>query len=364
MDLSALELDEEVKAFLKSQTDFTIDGVSQEGGNCDIFFGDHRIFGRRIALKVYYGSDESTSHYEAQALVALDHPNILRVRDARRIGPYYSYFMTDEIDGGDLEKCFRNKELDLRDKLNAIHGTLNGLTELHKDAISIVHRDLKPKNILLYRETKQPLIADFGSIKHFDLELGYVTGSKTTLIYTPLEVFDGHRHSKQSDLYQVGVGLFQILGGFFPDTYDAWLTEKERKRRDSIVDGFDRSVFIEKVIQRLVTQNKLLRLDTLPDYLDPQIVKVISKATNARLQTRYSTTGEFMADLMKAQVQLTNWKESDDALYADKQNGDKYRVVCGNKGYFVEKRGILGMWRRSGDFADSRRELCQSVNNK
>lgn len=363
MDLSALELDDEVKAFLKAQGDFTIDRVSQEGGNCDIFFGEHKIFGRRIALKVYYGADESNSHYEAQTLAGLDHPNILRVRDAKRIGPYYSYFMTDEIDGGDLEKCFRNGELDLKQKLNVTHGTLNGLTELHKDAVSILHRDLKPKNILIYRETRQPLIADFGSVRHFDAELGYVTGSKTTLIYTPLEVFDGNRHSRQSDIYQVGVSLFQILGGFFPDNYDDWLTDRERFRRDAILDGFDRSVFVEKVIQRLVTQNKLLRLESLPDYLDDKIVKLVRKATHSNLATRFKTTAEFMADLLKTQVQLTNWSEKGDELYAEKHNGHQYRVVAATKGLCIEKKGFLG-WRRSGDFCDNRRDLCQQVNSK
>lgn len=363
MDLSSLELDEEVKAFLKDQSDFTIDRISQEGGNCDIFFGDHKIFGRRIALKVYYGSDESSSHYEAQTLAGLDHPNILRVRDAKRIGQFYSYFMTDEIDGGDLEKCFRNGELDLKQKLNIIHGTLNGLTELHKDAVSIVHRDLKPKNILVYRESRQPLIADFGSVRHFDTDLGYVVGSKTTLIYTPLEVFDGHKHSRQSDIYQVGVTLFQILGGYFPDTYDEWLTEREKSRMDAIVDGFDRSVFLEKVIQRLVTQNKLLRSDSLPDYVDTSLARLISKATHSNLQTRYQNTAAFMADLLKTQVQLTNWNESGDELYAAKPNGERYRVVCGKKGYSAEKHGMLG-WRRKGDYSDCRRNLCQVINGK
>lgn len=363
MDLSALELDDEVKVYLNEQTEFSIDGVSLEGGNCAIFFGDHKIFGRRIALKVYYGTDESSSHYEPQTLAALNHPNILRVWDAKRIGPYYSYFMTDEIDGGDLEKCFRNGDLDLKQKLDIVHGTLNGLTELHKDAVSILHRDLKPKNILIDRQTKRPLIADFGSVRQFNIELGYVIGSKTTLIYTPLEVFDGHRHSRQSDLYQIGVTLFQILGGFFPDTYDDWLTEREKVRRDAIYDGFDKSVFVEKVIQRLVTQNKLLRFDSLPDYLDDKIVRLVRKATHSSLETRFKTTAEFMADLLKTQVQLTNWSENGDELYAEKHNGHKYRVVNANKGLCIEKKGILG-WRRSGDFCDDRRNLCKQVNDK
>ncbi len=161
----------------------------------------------------------------------------------------------------------------------------------------------------------------------------------------------------------MGVTLFQVLGGYFPDTYDEWLTDREKTRRDAIVDGFDRSVFVEKVIQRLVTQNKLLRINSLPDYLDGNIVKLVPKATHSNLQTRYQTTAALMGDLLKAQVQLTNWNESGDELYAVKPNGEKYRVVCGNKGHCLEKKGILG-WRRKGEFSDSRRDLCQQVNDK
>jgi serine/threonine protein kinase len=360
MDLSELGLDDEVKDFLNTQKDFTIDRVSQEGGNCDIFFGYHKIFDTRIALKVYYGNDKSKSHYEPRILSKIDHDNILRVRDAKRIGDYYSYFMTDEIDGGDLEKCFLQGNLDLKDKLNIVHGVLNGLTELHTVKVSIVHRDLKPKNILVYEDSKQPLISDFGSIKQFDSELGYVAGSKTTLVYTPKEVFEENRYTKQSDIYQVGVSMFQILGGYFPGAYFDWLNEKEKNKYKAIIGGYEQSVFLEKVIHKLVTKNRLLNFDSLPKYVDKRIIKVIQRATNPKLHVRYSNTGEFMNDLFKVQKRLTNWVESDNVFYATKFNGNELRVVEGKKGFSIEKKG--SGWRRSGGFSDNIEELFALIN--
>jgi serine/threonine protein kinase len=362
MDLSELGLDEEVKIFLKSQTDFTIDRVSQEGGNCDIFFGYHKIFDRRIALKIYYGNDKSKSHYEPRILSKINHDNILKVRDAKRIGDYYSYFMTDEIDGGDLEKCFLKGELNLKDKLNIIHGVLNGLTELHKDSVSIVHRDLKPKNILVYNDTKQPLISDFGSVKQFDVNIGSVSGSKTTLVYTPKEVFFENRYTKQSDIYQVGVTMFQILGGYFPRSYYDWLNEKEKGKFNAVIGGYEQSVFIDKVIQKLVTKNNLLKLDSLPKYIDKRIIKIIQKATNPKLQVRYSNTGEFMNGLFKVQKRLINWYESDDVFFATKHSGDELRIVKRNKGYSIEKKGSGG-WRRNTCFSDNVDKLFEKINN-
>ncbi|MCD8529313.1 MAG: hypothetical protein LRY25_00260 [Flavobacterium sp.] len=84
MNISDLGLDPEVEKFLNEQSDFVIDRVSQEGGNCDIFFGEHKIFCKRIALKVYYGNPKDTSHNEPKILSKLDHPNILKVMDDKK----------------------------------------------------------------------------------------------------------------------------------------------------------------------------------------------------------------------------------------------------------------------------------------
>lgn len=362
MDLSALGLDEEVKTFLNEQKDFIIDRISQEGGNCDMFFGYHNIFERRIALKIYYGNDKSKSHYEPRILSRLNHENILRVHDARRIGGFYSYFMTDEISGGDLEKCYLAGELDLKQKLNIIHGVLNGLTELHRDEISIVHRDLKPKNILIYQDTKQPLISDFGSIKQFDITHGYVSGSKTTLVYTPKEVFDENKYTKQSDIYQVGVTMFQILGGYFPGAYYDWLSEKEKNKFNAVIGQYEQSVFIEKVIHKLVAKNSLLRIESLPKFIDSKIIKVVQRATHPKLNIRYSNTGEFMNDLFKVQKRLTNWRVEGEIYYATKHNGHQFRVANSKQGYYTEKLGDNG-WRRKGEFTDDIEPHFQCVND-
>ncbi len=361
MDLSEFGLDPEVIEFLNSQNDFEIDRISQEGGNCDIFFGYHKIFERRIALKIYYGNDVSSSHNEPRILSRIDHENILKVRDAKRIGKYHSYFMTDEISGGDLEKFFQDGKLDLAEKLNVIHGILNGLTELHKPLNSILHRDLKPKNILIYEENKQPLISDFGSIKHFDKNIGHVKGSKTTSFYIPKEVFEQDSYSVQSDIYQVGVIMFQILGGFFPGASFEWLNEKEKKKFLAITGAYERDVYLDNVIHKRIRQNSLLRFDTLPNFIHPEIIKVIKKATNPSLKIRYANTGAFMGDLYKVQKKITNWRVDGNLLYATKANGDSFRINSSRKGFYIEKDGNSG-WRRQGEFSDTIDSLIKKIN--
>ena len=351
MDISELGLDDEVVGFLNEQKDFVIDRVSQEGGNCDIFFGEHKIFDKRIALKIYYGSASDSSHNEPKILSKLDHPNILKVMDAKRIGKYHSYFMTDEINGGDLEKYYKAGKLDLKKALNIIHGILNGLSELHKDKIQILHRDIKPKNILVYEENSEPLIADFGSIKHFNSS-GRIAGSKTTTLYMPPEIIKGGSYTIQSDIYQLGISMFQILGGFFPDTYAEWLTPKEQLKLKSVSGPYEISVFVDNIIFGLILKNKLLKYETLPPYIGKSIVNIIKKATHPNLKVRYSNTSEFLNDLYKVQKRLMNWKEKDGVFYGSTIKGEKFKILNSKNGFSTEKKGSSS-WRRTGDFSSN-----------
>lgn len=360
MSFEDLDLDQEVIDFLESQTDFQIDRISQEGGNCDIFFGHHKIFDRRIALKIYYGSAKDSSHYEPRILSKLDHPNILKVRDAKKIANFHNYFMTDEIDGGDLEKYYKAGKLDLKKSLNIIHGILLGLNELHNDKIQIVHRDLKPKNILIKEDTCEPLIADFGSIKHFN-NSGKILGSRTTTLYMPPEVIRGDNYTIQSDIYQIGVSMYQILGGFFPDTYAEWLTEKEQKKLKAISGSYEQSVFIDKSIFLQILKNKLLRYESLPIYINKPIRDIIKKAIHPNLKNRYQNVGAFMNDLYKVQKLLTNWFEIDKILFAIKNNGTEFRIINIKGVFYIEKKGSSG-WRKTGKSSVDISTLIREIN--
>jgi serine/threonine protein kinase len=346
MNLSELGLDEPVKDYLNTQKQFVIDGYSQEGGNCDIFFGYHEILDKRVALKVYYGNKDSNTHNEPKTLAKIKHKNILKVHYAEKIGETYNYFMTDEILGGDLEKNLLKGQLNLKDKLSIISGVLNGLCVLHKPENSLVHRDIKPKNILIQKESKNPLIADFGSVKHFSGANKSVTGSKSTLVYKPKEVIENNQYTVQSDIYQVGVTMFQILGGFFPGAYADWLNEKEKNKLSAITGSYDQWEYIESIIEKKIRQHKLLQFETLPVYINKEIVKIIKKAVNPKLHIRYANVGEFMNDLYKAQQNITNWTESEKELIAEVPKKGKYRIVKYKSHYRTEKLGKNNKWRR------------------
>lgn len=361
MDLSTLGLDRPVKEYLNTQNQFIIDGYTQEGGNCDIFFGYHEILDKRVALKVYYGNKNSDTHNEPKILSKIKHKNILKVHYAESINDTHNYFMTDEIRGGDLEKNLAKGHLSLKDKLAIITGVLNGLSELHKPEHSIVHRDIKPKNILIEKETRNPLIADFGSIKQLVDAHSPVTGSKSTLVYKPKEVVERNEYTVQSDIYQVGVTMFQVLGGYFPGAYADWLNEKQKNKLLAISGNYEQWQYIESIVEKRIKSNKLLRFNSLPVYLDKEIVKIIKKATHPELHIRYQNVGEFMNDLYKVQRNMINWSELEGELNAEIPKKGLYRIVKHKSKYKTEKLGKNDKWRRCGEITDQIKQQVDYV---
>src|SRR5690554_22827 len=179
------DADEPVKLFVREQTDVSIDRYSDTGANGFLYFGKRNILKDRVALKFYYYNSHISSHQEPLLLKEVKHDNILEIYDAKIINEQYAYFLTPEISGGDLHKYIEKNIISTNTAITITQGILKGLSELHKMPNNFVHRDLKPNNILIDNETKNPFIADFGSIKKIPDSKNSVVASKNTFIYKP-----------------------------------------------------------------------------------------------------------------------------------------------------------------------------------
>jgi serine/threonine protein kinase len=103
------------------------------------------------------------------------------------------------------------------DAVRVTKGIIRGTAELH--ARNLVHRDLKPANIMLDTERCAPKIGDFGSIAELDENGVSTRTSKRSALYTPPECWDASpRHSRASDLYQIGMVLHELVNGPLPYT--------------------------------------------------------------------------------------------------------------------------------------------------
>ena len=196
---------------------------------------------------------------------------------------------------------------------------------------------MKPKNILIDKETKTPYIADFGSVKFISNTENSVVASKSTQIYRPYESIIKNAYNRQSDIYQVGIIFFQLLGGKFPEAPFDWLDEKQKAKFLKITGSeFEKWQFLDTAIDNLIIKNKLLDFDSLPIYINNKIKAVIKIATNKDLNKRYLTCSEFIKGLFDLKKQNKDWWIDNDDIYAIKENKKFYRISKDKKGYNLQ----------------------------
>jgi len=151
---------------------------------------------------------------EAQTLVRLDHPNIVKVTDIFRENNT-AYMVMNFVEGNTLQQC-----VELRGRLN-YETALNYITQLAEAAIylhrlDILHRDIKPENIILTSEDKVVLI-DFGSAREFVHDKTQSHTSILTHGYAPLEQYSANsKKGAYTDIYSLGAVFYFMLTGQKP----------------------------------------------------------------------------------------------------------------------------------------------------
>lgn len=169
----------------------------------------------QVALKIHFDDNANLSAIKKEAAVwakASGHPNVLPIIEADIFGDRI-VIVSEYAPNGSLEDAIRRRgENPVHPGVAAelVAGILAGLEHLH--ARGIVHRDIKPANILL--QGKTPRLADFGisRVLKATSQSGVMAG---TPLYMAPEAFDGKR-SEQSDVWSVGVILYQLLAGRMP----------------------------------------------------------------------------------------------------------------------------------------------------
>jgi len=173
------------------------------------------LVAREVALKIPHDSEVDLDAVRQEAAIwvaASGHPNVLPIIEAS-VYDEYVVIASEYTPDGSLEDWLRKhggRAPTLEAALEMTHGILAGLEHLH--ARQIIHRDLKPDNILLQGTT--PRLADFGISRVFkSTSLSAVVAG--TPVYMAPEAFK-RRRNQQTDLWSVGVILYQMLAGRVP----------------------------------------------------------------------------------------------------------------------------------------------------
>jgi eukaryotic-like serine/threonine-protein kinase len=189
---------------------------------------------RRVALKVIkpgMDSQRVVARFEAerQALALLDHANIARVHDAETTESGRPYFVMEYVEGLSITKYCDQYKLAIEDRLVLFLQVCQAVHHAHQKGI--IHRDIKPSNILVARVDDQavPKIIDFGIAKAMARPLSDTVRltEQGQLIGTPEYMSPEQAHAggedidTRSDIYSLGVVLYQLLTGVLPFDSDS-----------------------------------------------------------------------------------------------------------------------------------------------
>ncbi|MFN2140795.1 MAG: bifunctional serine/threonine-protein kinase/formylglycine-generating enzyme family protein [Candidatus Promineifilaceae bacterium] len=187
------------------------------GGMATVYLAYDPRFRRHVAIKVLPRQFTHDPKYlarfeqEARTIGALEHPAIVPVYDFGETNDA-PYLVMRYMPGGSLRERLKDKPLPLEGVLLTLQHLAPALDHAHK--LGIIHRDLKPANIL-FDEDGRPYLGDFGVARLADMSQTLsITG--TPAYMSPEQVEAGRQLDGRSDLYALGVMLYEMLSGCKP----------------------------------------------------------------------------------------------------------------------------------------------------
>jgi serine/threonine protein kinase len=228
--------DAEILAALNGLGKFTILDENREGANAHAFRAFHSHLQRQVFLKVFYLGTEETEltlrepRLLVQATQSNGCDNIVRVFDGDVLtigGDDYVCLQMEYVEGGSLLARLQEGDIGQQDAVRTATQVLQGVQQLHH--LRFVHRDLKPGNILI-STAGVAKITDFGSVARIPEATDYCTASRHSILYVPPEAMDG-RYRFVSDLYQVGMVLYEMVNGPMKYGYAHYVLPKAQRQR-------------------------------------------------------------------------------------------------------------------------------------
>ena len=289
---------------LSANIDFTM--ACDKGANGYTFFGKNRVTSRRVAVKFYYWGRDPKCHAEPRNLTAIKSDHVVPLLDAAYVDQDYAFFVSPFYPDGDMDDLMsRGGVTGNKHGVRLVQDVLTGLVELH--AARLLHRDLKPQNILIDHRGRA-LIGDFGSVKAIPDGADSVPGSGHSLIYRPPESVTSGQYGVIGDLYQVGILLYQLLGGALPYDETAWLNKRQLREYQAQPSDADRSIYASRVISDKIVRGTIIDVGTLPPWVCGQLRRTIKKACNADIASRFDSTADFLAHLAKLAPSVHDWQ--------------------------------------------------------
>ncbi|WP_063507848.1 Stk1 family PASTA domain-containing Ser/Thr kinase [Lactobacillus acetotolerans] len=191
-----------------------------EGGMATVYLAEDIILQRKVAVKILrldlQKEPQTLARFQREALATseLSHPNIVSVLD---VGTDHGlpYMVMEYVDGPNLEEYIQKKSpLDLHEVIRIMDQILSAMTLAHKH--NVIHRDLKPQNVLMDKKGNIK-IADFGiAVALNQSSITQTNSAMGSVHYMSPEQTRGGLVTKQSDIYSLGIILYELITGKVP----------------------------------------------------------------------------------------------------------------------------------------------------
>ncbi len=195
-----------------------------EGGMANVYLAYDTILDRNVAVKVLRGDlasdDKFVRRFQREALSAsnLSHPNIVEVYDVGEDDGMY-YIVMEYIEGKHLKQLLKKRgKLTVSEVVDIMLQVTDGMAQAHDSYI--IHRDIKPQNIMIL-ENGLVKITDFGiSMALNGTQLTQTNSVMGSVHYLPPEQAEGKGATIRSDVYSMGILMFELLTGVLPHKGD------------------------------------------------------------------------------------------------------------------------------------------------
>ena len=251
------------------------------GGMSDVYKAmDHKL-NRYVAIKVLkseFSEDTgfvSKFRVEAQSAAGLTHPNIVNVYDVGEDNGIY-YIVMELIEGITLKKYIEKKgKLPIKEAVSIAIQVAQGIEAAHNN--HIIHRDIKPQNIMISREGKVK-VTDFGIARAASSHTinGNAMGS---VHYISPEQAKGGYIDEKSDIYSLGISLFEMITGEVPFEGDSTV-----------------SVALQHINEEMPNPRDYV------EELPVSVEKILAKCTQKKPERRYLKVSTLIADLKKSLI--------------------------------------------------------------
>lgn len=246
------------------------------GGMADVFRAKCHRLNRFVAIKVLkqeYSEDTkfvTKFRGEAQAVAGMSHPNIVGIYDVGEENGMY-YIVMELVDGITLKKYIEQKgKLTVHEAVGIALQIANGLDAAHRN--NIIHRDIKPQNILIARDGTAK-VTDFGIAKAASSNTITANAMGSVHYISPEQARGGYSDEK-SDIYSLGVTMYEMISGSLPFTGESAVA-----------------------IALAHIQEDATPLAAMDGTIPKGLSNIVNKCMQKKTELRYATAADLIADL-------------------------------------------------------------------